>query len=178
MVAAISRRRVDLSVLALATLFACGGGQVAPPPTPSAPSPLLGKPAPEFSRTALDGTKLEPSTLRGRVVVLEFFAEYCVPCRAAMPAAEAAHRERPSALFVGVSEDDAPATAAQLAATFGVTFPIVHDQGKVLAGRLRVSDLPATIVLDANGVVRWVGAEASTTEGLVRVIDDVSRPAP
>jgi cytochrome c biogenesis protein CcmG/thiol:disulfide interchange protein DsbE len=93
-----------------------------------------------------------------------------------MPAAEAAHKERPAALFVGVSEDDTAETAGNLARSFGVTFPIVHDQGRALAGRLRVSDLPATIVLDAAGVVRWVGADASTAEELTRVIDDVSKP--
>lgn len=110
--------------------------------------------------------------------MLEFFAQYCVPCRTAMPAAEAAHRERSDALFVGISEDDTADVAANVAKSLGVTFPIVHDQGKALAGRLRVSDLPATIVLDRAGVVRWVGAEASTTEGLTRVIDDVAKPAP
>lgn len=114
--------------------------------------------------------------MRGKVVVLEFFAQYCVPCRTAMPAAEAAHKERPAALFVGVSEDDSASTAESLARSFGVTFPIVHDQDKVLAGRLRVSELPATIVLDAAGVVRWVGADASTTEELKRVIDSVAAP--
>jgi peroxiredoxin len=178
MLAGIPKRGIVLCVLALAPIFACGGAPSAQPPTPSAPSPLLGKPAPEFSRTALDGTKLESGALEGKVVVLEFFAEYCVPCRTAMPAAEAAHRERPDAQFIGISEDDGPETARRLGATFGVTFPIVHDQGKVLAGRLRVSDLPATIVLDATGVVRWVGADAATKDQLTAVIDDAAKPAP
>jgi cytochrome c biogenesis protein CcmG, thiol:disulfide interchange protein DsbE len=175
MLAGIVTRGIAVCSLGLPLVFGCGGAQRPQAPTPSAPSPLLGKPAPEFSRTALDGTKIEPGTLRGKVVVLEFFAQYCVPCRTAMPAAQAAHQERPAAMFVGVSEDDTADTAANVARSFGVTFPIIHDQGKALAGRLRVSDLPATIVIDASGVVRWVGAEMSTTEDLTAVIDDVSK---
>jgi peroxiredoxin len=174
MLAGILTRGIALLFLVGAhTVGGCASAPAQPPPKASAPSTLLGKPAPEFVRTALDGTKLEPTTMRGKVVVLEFFAAYCVPCRAAMPAAEAAHRERPAALFVGVSEDDTAETAASVAKSFGVTFPVVHDQGKVLAGRLRVSDLPATVVIDATGVVRWVGADASTSEELARVIDSV-----
>src|SRR5690348_10901515 len=106
MLAGILTWRVVLCSLGAAVAYGCGGATSAQPPTPSAPSPLLGKPAPEFTRAALDGTTIDSSTLRGKVVVLEFFAQYCVPCRTAMPAAEAAHRERSDALFVGISEDD------------------------------------------------------------------------
>jgi cytochrome c biogenesis protein CcmG/thiol:disulfide interchange protein DsbE len=177
MLAGIPTRGITLSLVLVAhTVGGCA--KSAPPEAPkaSAPSSLLGKPAPEFVRTALDGTKVEPAAMRGRVVVLEFFAQHCVPCRTAMPAAQAAQKKRPAALFVGVSEDDAASTAANVARSYGVTFPIVHDQGKALAGRHRVSELPATIVIDAAGVVRWVGAEASTTEELTRVIDSVATP--
>jgi cytochrome c biogenesis protein CcmG/thiol:disulfide interchange protein DsbE len=177
MLAGILTRGITLSlVLGAHTVGGCATSATPQPPKASAPSSLLGKPAPEFARIALDGTPVEPSTMRGKVVVLEFFARYCVPCRTAMPAAQAAHQQRPLALFVGVSEDDAADTAASVARSYGVTFPIVHDQGKALAGRLRVSDLPATIVIDAAGVVRWVGGEASTTEELTRVIDSVATP--
>lgn len=177
MVAGIVSRGLALSlVLAAHTVGGCASSTRQPPAKASAPSSLLGKPAPEFTRVALDGTKVEPGGMRGKVVVLEFFAAHCVPCRTAMPAAEAAHNERPDTLFVGVSEDDSAETARSVAKSFGVTFPVVHDQGKALAGRLRVSDLPATVVIDAAGVVRWVGADASTSEELVRVIDSVGTP--
>jgi thiol-disulfide isomerase/thioredoxin len=129
---------------------------------------------PEFRRTALDGSKVLTSELRGKVVVVEFFAEYCVPCRTALPAAAAAQKERPLAFFLGVSEDDNADTAQRMATHHGVTFKVVHDQGRVLAGRMRVSDLPVTVIADASGTVRWVGTTASTKEELVRVIDHVT----
>lgn len=132
---------------------------------------------PPVTRTALDGTKVATAELKGRVVVFEFFAEYCVPCRAALPAAVAAQRERPEAVFIGISEDDGPDTAQRMANQYAVPFKVIHDQGRVIAARLRVQDLPVTIVLDGTGVVRWVGTTAVATEELVSVIDDVSRPA-
>jgi peroxiredoxin len=178
MLAGILQRGIVQCLIGAALFSGCGATTSAQPPTPSAPSPLLGKPVPEFTRTALDGTKIEPGTLRGKVVVLELFAQYCVPCRTAVPAAEAAHRDRPEAFFLGISEDDSADVATNVAMSFGVTFPVVHDQGKALAGRLRVSELPATIVLDPTGVVRWVGVTASTTEELDRVIDDAGKPVP
>jgi cytochrome c biogenesis protein CcmG/thiol:disulfide interchange protein DsbE len=174
MLAGIVTRGIILCLaLAAHSVGGCASKTATQAPRASAPSSLLGRPAPEFARTALDGTKVEPATMRGKVVVLEFFAQFCVPCRTAMPAAEAAQKQRPAVMFVGVSEDDSAETAANVARSYGVTFPIVHDRGKALAGRLRVSELPATIVIDAAGVVRWVGAEASTAEELTRVIDSV-----
>ena len=163
-------------LLSVVLLAGCGQGSHSPPPR-TADSELLGKPVPPITRTALDGTKVSTAELKGRVVVFEFFAEYCVPCRAALPAAVSAQRERPEATFIGISEDDGPDTAQQMANQYAVPFKVVHDQDRVIAARLRVQDLPVTIVLDGTGVVRWVGTTAISKDDLVRVIDDVSRPA-
>lgn len=130
---------------------------------------------PTFRRPALDGTLVDSAALRGEVVVLELFAENCVPCRTSLPAAERAHLERPSARFVGISEDDDAAGAARMAALYGLSFPVIHDAGRVLAGRLRVSELPVTVIADARGIVRWVGTRAHETEELVQVIDQIAR---
>ncbi len=156
----------------LAALFAlgCGGGVAATPPA-SAESPLLGRTVPDLRRVALDGSPVDLVALRGRVVVIEFFAEHCVPCAVALPAAEGAHRERPEAFFLGVSEDDDASGAARMVARHGVSFPVVHDAGNAVAGRLRVSELPATIVVDREGNVRWVSGNAARQSELVTVID-------
>jgi len=139
----------------------------------SAPSPLLEKPLPAFSRTALDGTEVNSKALVGRVVVLELFAEHCVPCVTSLPAAEAAHRARPDAAFVGLSEDDGAEGAERMAKRHEVSFPVVHDAGRVLAGRLRLTELPATVIADRRGTVRWVGTRSFTTEELTLAIDHV-----
>jgi peroxiredoxin len=135
---------------------------------------LLEKPLPEFRRSALDGTNVETKALVGRVVVLEMFAEHCVPCVTSLPAAEEAHRARPEVTFIGLSEDDDAEGAARMVARHGLTFPVVHDAGRVLAGRLRLTELPATVIADKQGTVRWVGTRALGAEELLRAIDAVS----
>ena len=151
----------------------CAAREVAPPA--SAPSPLIGKPLPAFRRTALNGSGVDTKALSGRVVVLELFAEHCVPCVTSLPAAEDAHRARPDAAFVGLSEDDGADGAARMATRHGLTFPVVHDTGRVLAGRLRLNELPATVIADRKGTIRWVGTRSYTTDELTSVIDQVGR---
>lgn len=132
------------------------------------------KPLPEFRRSALDGTSIETKTLVGRVVVLELFAEHCVPCVTSLPSAEEAHQSRPEVTFIGLSEDDSVEGAARMVERHKLTFAVVHDEGRVLAGRLRVTELPTTVIADKQGTVRWVGTHALSTEELTRAIDAVA----
>ncbi len=149
-------------------LAACGGsGAVAAPP--SSPSPLLSRALPDFRRPSLGGAEVETGRLRGRVVVVDFFAEHCAPCARSLPALEALHRALPDVSVVGVSEDEDAAGARRVAERFGLSFPVVHDGERVLAGRYRVVDLPATFVADAAGVVRWRGDRAHD-EGELRAV--------
>lgn len=165
-----------LAILAIPSLLpfatSCASQPAAPPP--SAQSPLLEKPLPQFRRSALDGSDIDTKALEGRVVVLELFAEHCVPCVTSLPAAEQAHRGRPDAAFIGLSEDDDSSGAARMVARHKLTFPVVHDSGRVLAGRLRLTELPATVIADRKGTVRWVGTRSFTAEELMVVIDHVS----
>lgn len=131
----------------------------------------MSKAAPEFSRRTLDGTRIETGTLRGRVVVVKFFAKYCEPCQRTLPALESLHRRHPELAIIGVAEDERRADVEEVVRRFSLTFPVVHDADNVLAGRYRVSALPATFVIDANGVVRWSGTEESRTTDLDWVSD-------
>ena len=164
------------ALLALYTLLPlCTSCATKPAAVPASfQSPLLEKPLPEFRRTALDGSRVDTKELKGRVVVIELFAEHCVPCVTSLPAAEAAHRSRPTAAFVGLSEDDGADGAQRMATRHGLTFPVVHDAGRVLAGRLRLTELPATVIADEKGTVRWVGTRPMTTDELTLVIDHVA----
>jgi peroxiredoxin len=149
----------------------CGSSSSKAPP--SAPTPLLAKPTPDFTRAALDGSRVETASLRGRVMLIDFFAEHCVPCVKSLPAIEALHRAQPNLAVVGISEDDDADGARRMVARHGLTFPVVHDPEHALAGRYRVQDLPATFVVDARGVVRWHGAVDD--EQKVRAVVDGAR---
>ncbi len=155
-------------VLAVLCLTACGG--MAPPP-PSAPSPILHRELPRFHRVTLAGAPLDTSALAGRVVVVKFFAAYCGPCQRTLPVAEALHRDRPDVAFVGVSEDERQSDAAAQVERYSLTFPVIHDRGNVLAGRFRVTELPATFVVDRHGRIAWVGGSTQESDALRRAVE-------
>lgn len=154
-------------LLLVALILGCA---TAPPP-PSAPSPLVGRAAPDFTRPTLAGQRLDTRALRGRPVVYEFFAKYCEPCQRTLPALERLHRERPDLAVVGIAEDERASEAAEVVASFGLTFPVVHDQGNVLSGRFRVTALPVAFLVDREGVVRWVGGSGQGEDDLARALD-------
>lgn len=165
----MSMRRLLLLVLLLFAFFACGGGAPAALP-PSSKSSLLGKPAPAFQRVAVDGRQVRVAT-PGKVVVVKFVAKYCEPCVRTLPAIEALHARRPEIEIVAISEDEHESEARELVSTYGLTFPMVHDAHQVLAARYRVSEMPATYVLDVNGKVAWVGGPEKTEADLVAAIE-------
>jgi peroxiredoxin len=117
----------------------------------------VSRPCPDFRRQALDGSVVETSSLRGRVVLVDFFAEHCAPCARSLPSIEALHRAMPDVVVLGVSEDDDATGAGRMVERHGLTFPVVLDDEHALAGRFRVTDIPATFVVDAQGVIRWQG---------------------
>jgi cytochrome c biogenesis protein CcmG/thiol:disulfide interchange protein DsbE len=168
-------RLVSTGLVALALgSAACASGAPAPA-MPSAQAslahPLVGKPAPEFARPTLDGQQLRTEALHGKPLVVKFFAKYCEPCKRTLPAAQRLHRARGDVVVIGIAEDEDAATAADLARTYGLSFPVVHDQGNVLAGRFRVSDLPVTFVIDGQGRVRHVLGPGQTERDLVAAIE-------
>lgn len=162
------RLAAPLAALALALAApACGG---APQMPPSMASPLAGKPLPDFQRPALDGARVDTKALRGRVVVVKFFAKYCEPCKRTLPAVEALSKDRADVAFIGVAEDEREADVQEMVRTYGLTFPVVHDRGNVLSGRYRVSEMPVTFVVDAQGVVRWVGGPGQSEDELQQAV--------
>jgi thiol-disulfide isomerase/thioredoxin len=126
-------------------------------------------------RTTLDGQPLDSAQLAGKPVLVKFFADYCVPCRETLPAAERIHEAHPDVVFVGIDEDESAETAHSLAQRYGLTFPVVHDESNVLSGRFRVSSLPMTFVADRAGVVRWVGADGQTEDDLRNAVETAAR---
>jgi cytochrome c biogenesis protein CcmG/thiol:disulfide interchange protein DsbE len=142
----------------------------------SSPSRLLGEPLPTFRRPTLQGATFDTAAWAGQVIVVDFFAAYCKPCQRTLPALEALHRKQPGLTIVGVSLDDTPDNAWKSVRRHRLTFPVVHDAGNVLAGRLRVTELPISFVVDGSGRVRWVGGPDQPDDALERAIATYSRP--
>jgi len=118
-----------------------------------------GDSAPSFSGRLIDGGTLKLETLRGRVVLLNFWAPACPPCRIEMPALERIHRRyvRRGLSVIGVTEMDP--TGAQVRDSVkesGVTYPIVLDPGARIGALYAIEAHPTSLVVDARGVVRYV----------------------
>jgi cytochrome c biogenesis protein CcmG, thiol:disulfide interchange protein DsbE len=161
----------DLGALAAVLFLGMAVPGCAPPQFPSsAPSPLLGAPLPEIHRRSLDGHAIDASLVQGVPVLVKFFADYCQPCKETLPAAERIHEAYPDVTFLGVDEDDTSEAASDVVHRYGLSFPVIHDAGNVLAGRFRVTAMPTTFVADAHGVVRWVGAEGQTEAELRQAV--------
>ena len=141
---------------------------VAPPP--SSPSRMLDAPLPAFHRPTLQGGTFDSSGASGRLMVIDFFAAYCRPCQRKLPALEALHRREPKLSIVGVSLDETGDAARKSVMKHHLTFPVVHDAGNVLAGRLRVTELPVSFVVDGQGRIRWVGGPDQPDDALARAV--------
>ncbi len=125
-------------------------------PAPATASTRVGAPAPDIPLPMLDGEKRTLADLRGRVVVLNFWASWCGPCRAEMPALneiQAAFASR-GLTVIGVNQGEDAATARRYLVSIGVDFPIALDQSGVSNRLYRVVGLPTTYLIDRQGIIR------------------------
>lgn len=134
---------------------------------------LVGQPAPSI---VVDDLPLDPDSppgpahdvrqLLGKPVVVNLWASSCAPCEREMPAFEAVHRELGDRVaFLGIAVNDMEASSRSLARRTGVSYPLGRDpRGSVLLA-LGGTGLPVTVVIDAEGIVRFQrAAEVSADE--------------
>ena len=129
--------------------------------------------APSFALPSLTGgSTVDLSRLRGHVVVLNFWASWCQPCRDEAPIfAEELHRHAAQGLrVVGVDSQDFASDARDFAATFHVRYPLVHDGSNDVTTRWGVSGFPATFVIARDGTVRWFQNQEITAQELDKAI--------
>lgn len=110
-------------------------------------------PAPPLAATALDGSRFDLSALRGQVVLVNFWATWCAPCRAELPAfAEFARAHRDQGLQVlAVSTDDAEDLPQVREIAAGLPFPVALAAQTEARGYGRIWRLPITFVIDREG---------------------------
>lgn len=141
-------------------------------------SPLLGKPAPAFRLALLGGGgQLDSASLRGDVVVVNFWASWCAPCVEEAPELQAfAERWAGRGVrMVGIVYADEESKAAAFRDRFGLTYPQVTDPGGRTAIDFGIFGIPETYVLDSDGIVmaKLIGAvDAATLEGVVASVKE------
>jgi cytochrome c biogenesis protein CcmG/thiol:disulfide interchange protein DsbE len=137
-------------------------------------SPLLDGPAPDFGlRSIEDGRVVRLSDFRGQVVVLNFWASWCGPCREEHPNFVAAwdrYRDR-GVVFIGIVFEDSPRNARQFMRELGGDWPNLIDPGAKAALAYGVYGIPETFFVDGAGIIRHKRIGITSYELLVSQIE-------
>lgn len=115
-------------------------------------------PAPDFTLQSSTGENVRLAEQRGQVVMLNFWASWCGPCRKEMPLLDAMYQRYSSAGFVlyGVNVEEDNTDAKKLLKELGVTFPVLFDTESKASSLYNVDAMPTTVVIDKKGQVRFV----------------------
>jgi peroxiredoxin len=137
-------------------LVACAAFAVIAGTASSAIAPATA--APDFTLHAMSGSNLRLKEQRGRVVMVNFWATWCGPCRQEMPQLNRLYEKYKASGFVllGVNVDDDVSKAAEVASKLGVTFPVLLDTDKTVSKLYDLSTMPSTVIIDREGKVRYV----------------------
>jgi len=117
------------------------------------PGLLLGSPAPEFELSRAEGGSVRLADYRGQVVLLNFWATWCLPCRSEMPLIQQTYDDLSGQGFValGVDFDEPAAAVTSFAEELGLDFPLLLDPGGEVQRLYRVIGYPTSVILDREG---------------------------
>ncbi len=123
-----------------------------------AASSLQGQVAPDFVLRSSTGENLRLSEYRGDVVLINFWATWCGPCRQEMPLLDDLYGryQRVGFNLLGVNIDEDSRRAMQMVQELGVNFPVLFDEHKEVSKLYEVEAMPVTILVDREGIVRHV----------------------
>jgi len=143
------------------------------------PAPRPGFLAPDFALRTPQGEEIRLRDLRGRVVVLNFWASWCPPCRAEMPTlqriAEEYGPQGVTILGVNSTVQDTLGDVAAFLERYSITFPIVLDLEGEATRRYEIRSLPTTFFIGADGVIRSVTVGGPISEVSLRAQIEASR---
>ena len=142
-----------VGVLLVLTLGGCSNDT---PQTPTPGQVAIGQPAPDFTLNDLNGQSYTLSQLRGKVVIVNFWATWCPPCRAEMPSMERLHRELSGEGLVMLAvniEKDGRRTVEQFLKSTPHSFPVLLDEQEVVQRRYGVNKFPESFIIRKDGVI-------------------------
>jgi peroxiredoxin len=134
-------------------------------------------PAPDFTLKSADGRNLRLAEQRGQVVLVNFWASWCGPCRQEMPHLNRLYDKYHASGFtlLAVNIDDDARTGSSTAAKWGLKFPVLLDADKTVSKLYDLGSMPATVLIDRDGKVRYLhrGYREGTEEAYERQIREL-----
>lgn len=140
-------------------------------------SPLIGRQAPDFTLTRFDGGTLSLKDLRGKSVLVNFWASWCPPCRVEAPDLEAAWQsfKDKEVVFVGVDIQDKEPDARAFLKEFGITYPNGWDESGKVAVNYGVWGIPETFFLDKEGRITYKHVGGVERKTIVAKVNEAMR---
>jgi peroxiredoxin len=140
---------------------------------------LASEPAADFTLASWKGENLRLSEQRGDVIMLNFWASWCGPCRQEMPLLDELHARYQAAGFQiwGVNVDSERADALQMLTKIPVDFPILFDSASAVSKQFGVDAMPSSVFIDRDGVVRHIhrGFRDGDEEAYKKIIKELIR---
>ncbi len=133
--------------------------------------------APDFSLATLDGGKTSLSSHRGQVVVVDFWAQWCEPCKKELPELQklATRYAGKNVTILAINIDKERGNAERLVRQLGLTLPVLFDPSGSVAGAYDLPKMPSSFVVDKKGVVRYVHGGFDGSEDVKRFETEINQ---
>jgi len=139
----------------------------------------VGEAAPDFALTSIDGKNVRLKELRGQVVLVNFWASWCGPCRQEMPLLEDMYKKYNKLGFVilGVNVEEDSSKAKSMLRDVPVTFPVLLDPQNSVSKQYNVKAMPTTAIVDRNGKIRYIheGYQPGYEKNYIKQIKELVR---
>ncbi|MFC2003099.1 peroxiredoxin family protein [Chloroflexota bacterium] len=175
-------RRAAMLLITLASVLVSGlvTSGCSPSPPPSTPSPTegteIGNLAPDFQLQSLDGQAFSLSSLRGKAVLLNFWASWCGPCIFEMPFLQEIYEEWPGKglVLLAINVGESSSQVEKFIQSKGLSLPVLLDTKAEVAHKYNIRFFPTTFFIDKDGIIQEVriGAFPSKAEiekGLTKI---------
>jgi cytochrome c biogenesis protein CcmG/thiol:disulfide interchange protein DsbE len=134
-----------------------------------------GQPAPDFEMTTYDGEVCASQNLKGKVVLLNFWASFCIPCAEEADELESAwqyYKDREDVVFLGVAWSDMDSKALAYLDQYGITYPNGPDMRTRISQAFRMVAVPETYIIDRNGIITHAQiGQFTSAQQIIEVVD-------
>jgi len=142
--------------------------------------PETGKPAPDFTYPDAEGKNVSLSDLKGKVVVINFWATWCGPCRQEMPLIDALanndENEAMGIVLLSIDVGESRDAVSQYMETNGYSFYVILDGNNAISSKYNIRYIPTTFFIGRDGVIRSVKTGALLNQGeLAKMLDDAMK---